>query len=246
MFVHWCAKIGIPEPSRNDSTETLLNAMLPPTERPRERLLKHGPSALSTTELLALLIGHGTAHRGADEIARDALSRFGSLSDMAGRDSSELRALHGMGPAKAATLCAALELAKRLQAEPFHTRDMITSPQRLARLMAPRLRDRRTESFHVLLLNTANQLGRELTISEGSLNACVIHPREVFRIAIAENAASIILVHNHPSGNAEPSKEDIAITRTLVEAGRILDIRVLDHIIIGGDEFTSLAERHLL
>jgi len=220
--------------------------MLPTTERPRERLLKHGPSVLSTTELLALLIGHGTGQRGAEEIARDALARFGSLSDMAGRDLSELCALHGMGPAKASTLCAALELAKRLQAEPFRTRDVVTSPQRLAKLMAPRLRDRRTESFHVLLLNTANQLGRELTISEGSLNSCVIHPREVFRIAIAENAASIILVHNHPSGNTEPSKDDIAITRTLAEAGRILDIRVLDHIIIGGDEFTSLAERNLL
>lgn len=215
-------------------------------ERPRERLLHHGAKALTTTELLALLIGHGTAGVSADAIARSILDQFGSLTDLAARDVAELRRIHGMGTAKAATLCAALELAVRLQAEPFARGASITSPRILADLMRPRLRHQRTESFHVLLLNSANQLLRDVVASEGSLNACVIHPREVFRIAIAENAAAVILLHNHPSGNTEPSPEDLAITRQLVDAGRIVDIRVLDHVIIGGDGFTSFAERHLL
>jgi DNA repair protein RadC len=187
-------------------------------ERPRERLVRHGANALSSSELLALLIGHGTAGASAESIARSVLEQFPSLADLAARDVAELRRIHGMGTAKAARLCAALELGARLQAE----------------------------SFHVLLLNTANQLLRDVMVSQGSLNACVIHPREVFRIAIAENAAAVILLHNHPSGNTEPSPEDIAITRQLVDAGRIVDIRVLDHVIIGGDDFTSFAERHLL
>lgn len=215
-------------------------------ERPRERLVRHGANALSSSELLALLIGHGTAGASAEAIARSVLEQFPSLADLAARDVAELRRIHGMGTAKAARLCAALELGVRLQAEPFARRRSITSPAILADLMRPRLRHQRTESFHVLLLNTANQLLRDVMVSQGSLNACVIHPREVFRIAIAENAAAVILLHNHPSGNTEPSPEDIAITRQLVDAGRIVDIRVLDHVIIGGDDFTSFAERHLL
>ncbi len=216
------------------------------TDMPRERLLHHGAGALSTTELMALLIGHGTTGRSAGDIARSVLERFPSLTDLAARDVSELQSINGMGAAKAATVCAALELAHRIQAEPFKSRPVITSPAILARLMAPRLRHQRTESFHVLLMNTANQVVRDVTVSEGSLNSVLIHPREVFRLAIAENAAAVILVHNHPSGNTEPSKEDMAITRQLVDAGRIVDIRVLDHVIIGGDEFTSLAERNLI
>jgi len=216
------------------------------TDMPRERLLHHGARALSTTELISLLIGHGTAGRSAADIARNVLERFPSLTDLAARDVSELQSINGMGAAKAATVCAALELAQRIQAEPFTTRPVITSPAILARLMTPRLRHQRTESFHVLLMNTANQVLRDVTVSEGSLNSVLIHPREVFRLAIAENAAAVILVHNHPSGNTEPSKEDLSITRQLVDAGRIVDIRVLDHVIIGGDEFTSLAERNLM
>lgn len=215
-------------------------------DRPRERLIRHGSAALSTQELLALLINVGTTGTSAGEIAHDMLRRFSSLADLAGRDVSEIRAIHGLGTAKAATLCAAFELARRIQAEPFDARTAISSPATLAKLMAPRMRHLRTESFHVLLLNSANQVLRDVAVSDGSLNAVLIHPREVFRLAIAENAAAVILVHNHPSGNTEPSKEDIAITRQLVDAGRIVDIRVLDHIIIGGDSYTSLAERHLL
>lgn len=227
-------------------TTSLPITRCPVADMPRERLVQHGARALSTRELLALLINHGTAGTTAADIANDVLQRFPSLANLAGRDVAELRAIHGMGTAKAATLCAAFELAHRIQAEPFSERTTISSPAQLAKLMAPRMRHLRTESFHVLLLNSANQVIRDVAVSDGSLNAVMIHPREVFRLAIAENSAAVILVHNHPSGNTEPSKEDIAITRQLVEAGRIVDIRVLDHIIIGGDAYTSLAERHLI
>lgn len=217
-----------------------------PQERPRERLLHLGSKALTTAELLALLIGHGTSGLSVTTIAHTLLERFPSLTDLAARDIAELRSIKGMGAAKAATLCAALELAQRLQAEPFAGRPVVSTPAILAGLMRPRLRHQRTESFHVVLLNTANQVIRDVAVSHGSLNACLIHPREVFRIAIAENAAAVILVHNHPSGNTEPSREDLTTTRQLVDAGRIVDIRVLDHVIIAGEAYTSFAERNLL
>lgn len=215
-------------------------------DRPRERLVRHGPSALSTQELLALLINSGTKHQSTMQIASDLLAHFPSLQNLAGRDVSELKAIHGMGIAKASTLCAAFELAHRIQAEPFESRELVTSPATLVKLLAPRMRHLRVETFVVLLLNTANQIIRSINVGEGSLNAVIIHPREVFRLAIAESAASVILAHNHPSGNCEPSNEDIAITAQLVEAGRIVDIRVLDHLIIAGDKYTSLAERNLV
>ncbi len=216
------------------------------TDRPRERLVRLGPNALSTQELLALLINTGTSRYSAHDVAGHLLQRYPALPDLAGRDVAELQGIHGMGLAKAATLSAAFELAHRIQAAPFQHKMVVSSPQILAKRLIPKMRHLRTETFMVILLNTANQILRDVVVGEGSLNAVIIHPREVFRLAIAENAASIIVAHNHPSGNTEPSKEDIAITRQLVEAGRIVDIRVLDHLIIAGDEFTSLAERHLL
>jgi DNA repair protein RadC len=215
-------------------------------DRPRERLLRHGAWALSSQELITLVIGSGTAAAPASEIAQRLLTRYASLIDLAGRDMSELCSIDGMGPAKAASLCAAFELSHRIQAEPFAERTSVTSPAILARTLMPRLRQRRTETFIVVLLNAANQIIRQVNVSDGSLNAVLIHPREVFRLAIAESAAAIILAHNHPSGNTEPSSEDIAITRQLVEAGRIVDIRVLDHVIIAGDDYTSFVERGLL
>lgn len=216
------------------------------SDQPRERLSRLGAAALSTRELLALLINSGTRSRSAYQIASDLLSTYSSLTDMAGRDVAELRKHVGMGTAKAATLSAAFELAHRIQSEPFRRELSVTSPETIAKFFAPRLRHLRKETFIVVLLNTANQVVRDAVVCEGSLNAVVIHPREVFRLAIAESAAAIILIHNHPSGNTEPSREDIAITKRLAEAGRILDIRVLDHVIIGGDAYSSFSERNLL
>lgn len=215
-------------------------------DRPRERLITLGATALSTHELLELLINSGTQRASASQIAHSVIDRYPSLTDLASRDVAELRSIRGMGRAKAATLCAAFELAHRIQAAPFQHRLIVSSPEMVARRLIPRMRHLRTETFIVMLLSSANQIIRDVVVSEGSLNAVIIHPREVFRLAIAESAASIIVAHNHPSGNTEPSPEDIAITKQLVEAGRIVDIRVLDHIIIAGDAFTSLAERRLL
>lgn len=225
----------------------MITSLLPSSvsEQPRERLIKHGPRALSTHELLALILGNGTRSSPVLSLATDLLRRFGSLADIARMDVAELRHHHGLGTAKAARLCAALELASRLQSEPFHTRTVITGPGALAAYLAPMFRNARTEHFNIVMLNSANQIIRIQEVSHGSLNACVIHPREVFRLAIAESAAGIILVHNHPSGNTEPSKADIEITKRLVQAGNIVDIRILDHLIIGGDEYTSLVERNL-
>lgn len=216
------------------------------TDRPRERLIRLGSNALSTKELLALLINTGTHQRNAEQIADDLLSRYSSLTDMAGRDVAELRQHRGMGTAKASTLAAAFELAHRIQSEPFQGQNSITTPATIARLFAPRLRHRKQETFIVVLLNTANQIVRDVVVGEGSLNAVVIHPREVFRLAIAECAAGIILVHNHPSGNTEPSQADVTVTKQLADAGRIVDIRVLDHVIIGGDAYMSFSERNML
>ncbi|MCS7170389.1 MAG: DNA repair protein RadC, partial [Candidatus Kapabacteria bacterium] len=188
----------------------------------------------------------GTYGFSAVDVARELLQRFGSLTELASRDVSELRTVRGMGTVRAVVLSAAFELARRLQAEPFAARKVIRSPEDVARLYIPRLRGARTESFRVLLLNAANQIVREALVSEGTLTASLAHPREVFRLAITESAAAVILLHNHPSGNTEPSPEDIALTRQLVQAGKVIDIPVLDHLIIAGEAYTSLRERGIL
>ncbi len=215
-------------------------------ERPRERLLRYGAAVLSDAELLAILIGSGTHGFSAVDVARELLRRFGTLTELSARDVSELRAIRGMGPVRAVVVAAAFELARRLQAEPFTLRKSIRSPEDVARLYIPRLRGARTESFHVLLLNAAHHVIREVRISEGTLTASLVHPREVFRLAITESAAAIIALHNHPSGNTEPSPEDIALTRQLVQAGAVVDIPLLDHIIIAGETYVSLRERGLM
>jgi DNA repair protein RadC len=215
-------------------------------ERPRERLLRYGAETLADAELLAILIGSGTRGFSALDVARELLRRFENLTELSRRDVSELRSVPGIGQVRAIVLAAAFELVRRIQAEPFTARKVIRSPEDVARMYIPRLRGARKESFRVLLLNSANQVQREVLVSEGTLDASLVHPREVFRLAITESARSIILLHNHPSGNAEPSPQDIAITRQLVSAGKLLDIPVLDHIIIAGEGYTSLRERQLL
>lgn len=211
-------------------------------DQPRERLLKNGANSLSDAELLAILIKHGTQGVSALDIGRMLLQRFPTLTDIATRDISELKSFRGMGLVKAVTLAAAFEIGRRVQAEPFSSKRPIRSPQDVAHLYIPRLRGVRQERFYVLLLNTANQIFRETVVSEGSLNASIVHPREVFRLAVIESAASIIVLHNHPSGNVEPSHQDLEITRQLVTAGNMLGIPVHDHIIIAGESFSSLKQ----
>ncbi len=214
------------------------------TEQPRERLMRQGAPALSNAELLAILLRTGTRRHDVLEVGRNLLQRYdGSMVDLASRDYRELQSVDGIGPAKAVTLAAAFELACRVRFDPFASRPKIESPEDVASIFVPKLRGIRKEQFHVLILNSASQVIRTELVSEGNLNSSIVHPREVFRTAIVERAAAIIGLHNHPSGNPTPSREDIAVTRQLVEAGRILGITFHDHIIIAGEEHVSMAER---
>ncbi len=215
-------------------------------ERPRERLQRHGSHSLSDAELLAILISSGTKGFSALDAARKMLDDYFSLTNLSACDLSEIKKVKGLGLAKATKLAAAFELAKRIKAEPFSPKKIFRGPEDVAGYYITRFFGERVEIFKILLLSSANQIIREAEISKGTLNSSVVHPREVFRLAITESAAAIILIHNHPSGNSEPSKEDILITKQITEAGKIIDIKVLDHIIIAGDSFTSFAQKGLL
>ena len=220
---------------------------LPRTERPRERLKDLGANALSTTELLAILIGSGTAGSSALVLAQDALSRSeGSLRRLASQPVAALTAVHGLGAARAVAIHAALELGRRLAAESRDEGAPLRTPRDVWAAFAPRLEDLPVEEFHVAVLDAQHRLERDITITRGILNSSLVHPREVFREAIAERAAAIILVHNHPSGDPTPSADDRSITAQLVAAGRLLDIPVADHVVIGRGRYLSFAEGGLL
>ena len=222
-------------------------AGLPPTERPRERLWSLGPAALTTVELLAILLGTGTDGRTALDLAADLLEvGAGSLRRVAMRPRAELLQIEGIGPGKGARLLAAFEVGARLVGEDRPVAPRIREPEDVARLFQPRLRDLQVEEFHLLALDSQSQVLREVLITRGLLNSSLVHPREVFRAAIVEAAAGIIVVHNHPSGDPTPSAEDRAVTRQLAEAGRLLDLPLYDHVIIAGDRYLSLATAGLL
>ena len=219
----------------------------PGSERPRERLEAVGAGALSLRELLGILIGSGTEGRSALEVAGDLLAAAdGSLRRLAAAPPAELRRVKGVGPAVAARLAAALELGRRLAREGPSDRARIRGPADVYERCAPTLRDSLQEEFRVLLLNTQHAVMREVVVTRGILDASVVHPREVFRPAVAESAAAVILVHNHPSGDPTPSPEDREVTRQLAEAGRILGIPVVDHVVIGDARYVSLVEAGLM
>ena len=223
----------------------------PEADRPREKLLAHGPAALSDAELVGLVFGSGTRLAGrsvsAVELGQALLSTYGSLAKLARRDAGQIvKAAKGVGPAKAAQLAAVFEIGRRVEASPPKDRVQVRSPADVAAAYGPRLRDLGREVFVVLHLNTANVVTSEYTLTTGGLAASIVEPRQVFERAILESAASIVCLHNHPSGNPEPSREDVQITKQLVEAGKVLGIPVHDHLIIAGRGFTSLAERGLM
>jgi DNA repair protein RadC len=219
----------------------------PEQDRPRERLWAVGPAALTGQELLAILLGTGRAGRDALAVAGDVLERVdGSLRRLAGRPLGEVARIPGVGRSKAARLAAALELGRRVGAEREPPPERIRGPADVHRFYAPRVRDLPVEEFHVLALGSQSQVLGDLLITRGILNSSLVHPREVFRAAIAEAAAGIIVVHNHPSGDPTPSADDRAVTRQLVDAGRLLDLPVYDHVIVGGDRYVSFAEAGLL
>jgi DNA repair protein RadC len=218
----------------------------PKHERPRERLLQHGPHHLTEAELLGILLGKGTRRKTAIDLARELLNRFESLQKLFSRSPSELTTVKGIGSAKAAVLSAAFELVRRIQSRKDTDKPTFKRSYDVANYCLPLMRDLRKEVFKVLLLNRANRMIKEVFISEGTLDASIVHPRDVFREALLEPAAGIILVHNHPSGNPNPSQEDLRITQQLVEAGRLLGIKVYDHMIVAGESYCSLADEGLL
>lgn len=223
----------------------------PKEERPREKLLAHGPAALSDAELIALIFGSGTRVAGrsvsAVELGQGVLRAFDSLAGLARRDAKQVaRAAKGVGPAKASQLAAAFEIGRRVEAAPPGERLQISSPADAAAAFGPSMRDLPREVFRVVMLNTANVVIGDFVASEGGLAASIVEPRAVFRRAILEHAAAVICLHNHPSGNPEPSREDVRITRQLVEAGKLMGVPVHDHLIIAGRTYTSLADRGLM
>jgi DNA repair protein RadC len=218
----------------------------PMEERPRERFLTKGPEALSDAECLALLLGAGSVGQTALDQAQALLATFGSLGELAGREVQELAWVGSLGFAKAVRVGAAVELTRRLRARPSGARVRLSSPEEVATYFGPSLEDKKKEIFRVALLDSQNGLLRDVRVSEGSLSAAIVHPREVFREAILQATAHLILVHNHPSGDPTPSKEDIHLTRQLVEGGRLLGLRVHDQVIIGDGRHVSLAQRGLL
>jgi len=218
----------------------------PKKERPRERLLEHGPPYLTEAELLGILLGKGTRKKTAIDLGRELIDQYESLQRLFSCSPSELTTIKGIGPAKAATLSAAFELVRRIQSKKKTDKPSFKRSSDVANHYLPLMRDLRKEVFKILLLNRANRLIKEVFISEGTLDASIVHPRDVFRETLLEPAAGVILIHNHPSGNPSPSEEDLRITKQLVEAGRLLGIRVFDHIILSGEDYRSLADEGLI
>jgi DNA repair protein RadC len=219
---------------------------LPLGERPRERLLKLGSEALSAQEILALILGRGIKGESVMVTSQKLLSRFGNLKAITNASVEELTQTRGIGPAKAAQIKATLELSKRLEADvDDKPKPILKSPEDVAAVVRSQLKGKKKEHFLVLCLDTRNRLINCKPVSIGSLDTSVVHPREVFKEAVSSSAASVIFVHNHPSGDPEPSKEDVELTKRLVKAGEIVGIDVLDHIIICDKNYLSLKAKNL-
>lgn len=219
---------------------------LPLEERPREKLKALGAGVLSNAELLAILLRVGSRNESAVQVATRILARSGGLRNLPDYSLEELQENKGIGPDKAAMIKAALELGSRLATMPREEVGSITSPRQAADLFMEELRYKKKEYFKILLLNTKNHIISREEISVGSLSASIVHPREIFNIPLRKSAASVILFHNHPSGDPSPSQEDLEVTRRLVDAGNILGVAVRDHIILGDGSFFSFREKGLL
>ena len=219
---------------------------LPVSERPRERLQKFGAEALSAQEILAVILGRGISGESVMVTAQRLLSQFGSLKGIADASLEELSRVRGIGLAKAAQIRAAFELTSRLESyQDSGKRETAKTPEDVVALVRSRLKGKKKEYFLALLLDTRNQLIRVAEISVGSLDSSIVHPREVFKEAVAASAASVIFAHNHPSGDPEASEDDINLTKRLAEAGEIMGIDVLDHVIIGEEKYLSLKREGL-
>ena len=221
---------------------------LPKEVRPREKLLQCGASALSDIELLAILLRTGTTSKSVLHLAEDVLAQYKDkgLAAVIHMSPQEIASIHGVGLAKAATVVAAVELGRRLSERAAQTIEKVEEPEDVARYVIPSLRFEQKEHFLAMFLDIRNRILALSTISVGSLTASIAHPREVFREAIRYSAAGVILVHNHPSGDPAPSREDIQLTKQMMKAGEIMGIPVLDHVVVAGDNFLSLKEANCL
>ncbi|RZT22179.1 DNA replication and repair protein RadC [Fictibacillus sp. BK138] len=225
------------------ATKPLMIKDYPLQERPRERLLQDGPDTLSNYELLAILLRTGTKQMSAIQLSHHIIQHFEGLRHLKDASIGELKEINGIGPAKAVELIAAIEIGKRISRLQFEERYTIRSPEDGARYLMDELRFLHQEHFVCLYLNTKNQVLNKKTVFIGSLNTSIVHPREVFKEGLKRSCASIICFHNHPSGDPAPSREDIEVTKRLVECGKMLGIEVLDHIIIGDQKYVSLKEK---
>lgn len=218
----------------------------PTQERPREKLLQQGPAALSDAELLAIFLRTGVSGKSAVDLARDLLTRFGGLRPLLEADQDNFCQAHGLGSAKYAQLQAVLEMARRHLQATLQRGDALESPQAVRQYLAAKLRHHTREVFACLFLDNKHRVIEFEPLFFGTINAASVYPREVVRRALDHNAAALILSHNHPSGVAEPSTADRQITQQLVKALEMIDVRVLDHMVIGDGEIVSFAERGLL
>ena len=218
---------------------------LPKEERPRERLVKFGEQALSAQELLQLILGRGIAGESVAVTTQKLLSEFGSLQKLAEASIEELSLIKGIGLAKATQIKAVFEIGRRFSNQiPSYKSKELNDPKKVYQLIKSKLKDYHKEHFYIIVLNSRNWSVAEVSI--GSLNASIVHPREVFAEAIKNKAASVIFVHNHPSGDTEPSEGDLEITKRLVDSGKILGIEIIDHIIITKNGFLSFKEKKLI
>lgn len=233
----------------SENEETLKFRDFPADDKPREKLLKYGADKLSESELLAILIRTGTKNKSVLDLARGLILEHKNLTILSQvRSAQKLREHKGIGADKAATLLAAFEIARRVKPDDRYEDPnvRVTSPEYIVNKFSSELKTEMVEKFYVIALNAANSIISTKLISSGHLDASVVHPREIFKFAIECSAKSIILLHNHPSGNTEPSKADISITDRIVKGGHIFSIKVLDHIIIAGNGFSSFVERGLI
>ncbi len=220
----------------------------PEEDRPREKLLDKGAEALTDAELLAIILRTGNASTGETALdhARVLLTQFGGLKGIDGASIRELGAVKGIGPAKTAQLKAGLEIGRRMGQESWKVGESLRSSEDVFRHFRERLEKEKREIFYVVLLTNKNRKIREVKVSEGSLTASLVHPREVYNPVIRESAAAVIFVHNHPSGDPAPSPEDLEITRRLKEVGEVMGVRVLDHVVVGHDRYFSFSDRGML
>lgn len=219
---------------------------IPVEDRPQEKLFKLGESSLSNAELLALIIRTGTKENTAVELCQDLLNTYGGLKNILKLRPSDIMKIKGFGPGKAAMVSASLELARRIRTVDGFEKIKLRDPKSIYEFLAPQMSYLSTESFRVLCLDTKKCLIKCVEVSKGILDSTVTHPREIYRVALEENAHSIVISHNHPSGDPYPSPSDLEMTKVLLEAGRILKIELVDHVIIGDGKYFSLREEGLV